>query len=183
MGIGFAQQLDQPCATGRTDARNTPEIRPGVSRARVHRASQNSTRNRRSPSRARLVELAWVARFRSAGRKDHGPGHVADPTVELAVDEIGDPAEEQPDRAWRRRRCRTSDEETHAAPAGEPDHRDEHAQQAAVKSSCRRAGETRSRPDCAGNRRACRTAHSPAVRPATTPSMIHTSRIVGLRAC
>src|SRR5262249_57634323 len=47
----------------------------------------------------RLVELARVARGIAGSGKDHGPGHVAHAPHYLGVDEIGDAAEEQPERS------------------------------------------------------------------------------------
>ena len=51
----------------------------------------------------RLVELARMARQRAAARKHHRPRHVGRAAPQLAVDEIGDAAEEQADRSRRRR--------------------------------------------------------------------------------
>ena len=45
-----------------------------------------------------LVELAGMARQRTAAREHHGPGDVARAAPQLAVDEVGQPAEEQADR-------------------------------------------------------------------------------------
>ncbi len=49
----------------------------------------------------RLVKLAGMARQRSAIGKHHRPGHagVRRPAPQLAVDEVGEPPEKQPDRA------------------------------------------------------------------------------------
>src|SRR5262245_17414977 len=49
----------------------------------------------------RLVELARVARQRPSGRKHHPPRQVGRASPKLAVDEIGDAAEEDPDRSGR----------------------------------------------------------------------------------
>ena len=46
----------------------------------------------------RFIELARMARHRAAIWKDHRPGNIGRAAVKLAVDEIGDAAEEQADR-------------------------------------------------------------------------------------
>ena len=48
----------------------------------------------------RLVELARMARGDRGPPfgEDHAPGHVGRPPPELAVDEVGEPAEEEPER-------------------------------------------------------------------------------------
>src|SRR4029077_11386082 len=45
-----------------------------------------------------FVELARVARDRTAIRKDHRPGNLRRAAVELAIDEICDPAKKEADR-------------------------------------------------------------------------------------
>ena len=79
-----------------------------------------------------LVELARVARQRPAEREDHRPGHVGRPAPQLAVDEVREPPEEDPDRpdragdvAERQRRD--------AAVIGEPQDRDDAAEEAAME--------------------------------------------------
>ena len=46
----------------------------------------------------RLIELARMPRHRPAAGKHHGPRDVGFPAVQLTVDEVGEAAEEQPDR-------------------------------------------------------------------------------------
>ena len=51
------------------------------------------------PFEERLVELARMARLRAAVREDERPGHVGRPAIELAIDEVGEPPEEEPEGA------------------------------------------------------------------------------------
>ena len=73
-----------------------------------------------------------MPRHRPAAGKHHGPRSVGFPAVQLAIDEICETAEEQPDRD------RLGDdvgkgEDRKAAGAGEPQDRDRHAERAAVE--------------------------------------------------
>src|SRR6516225_1144110 len=69
--------------------------------------------------------------LRVAG-EDYGPGDVRRPTVELAVDEVGEPTEEEPD--GRGGGDRIGDvEEAQASVAGEEGHGQDHADQPAME--------------------------------------------------
>src|SRR6516162_1317978 len=79
-----------------------------------------------------FVELARMTRHRSAVRKDHRPRNLGRPAEELSIDEICDPAKEEPDGD------RLGDdvgerEERDFAGAGEPHDGDRHPERAAVE--------------------------------------------------
>src|SRR5262245_22547900 len=71
-----------------------PLERAGADQGSEHHEQQESFERR-------LVQLARVARQRAAGRKYHRPGHVGRTAPKLAIDEIGDAAEKDPDRSGR----------------------------------------------------------------------------------
>ena len=80
-----------------------------------------------------LVELARMARHGARMGKDHRVGKVGrGPAPELAVDEIGDAAEEQADRRHRRRHVEHG-ERVEPAPAREQHDGEHRAEEAAVK--------------------------------------------------
>src|SRR5689334_21461825 len=64
--------------------------------------------------------------------KDHGPGEVGRTAVELAIDEIGEPAEEEPDGGGCRHGIGQMEEAELVAP-GEEDHGEDHAEEAAME--------------------------------------------------
>ncbi len=73
------------------------EARPRADRLAA--GEQHQQREQRDAFQTRLIQLRRMPRLGSAGREDHGPGHVrGDPAPQFAVDEVGEPAEEQPDR-------------------------------------------------------------------------------------
>ena len=72
---------------------------PGSTAAAHQHLQQDEQHHALQPG---LVELARMARLRPAIREDHAPGHVGDPAPQLAIDEIGQPAEAQADRHHRR---------------------------------------------------------------------------------
>src|SRR5262249_18292029 len=64
--------------------------------------------------------------------KNHGPGETGGPPVELAIDEIGETAEEQPNRRCRGYRIRQM-EKAQIVPAREERHRQDHADETAME--------------------------------------------------
>ncbi len=73
-----------------------------------------------------------MARQRSAARKHHTPGHIGRATPKLAVDEIGDAAEKQPDGAGRAGEV-AERQDRDAAPPREQHDRQHAADKAAVE--------------------------------------------------
>ena len=48
--------------------------------------------------KAGFIKLAWMAWLPVTVRKDHGPGHIGDTALKLAIDEVRQPSQKQPDR-------------------------------------------------------------------------------------
>src|SRR6266478_4069748 len=84
---------------GAEDQTGTPE------RAGPHHEAENDQQH--EPLEARLIELARMARDRAGARKDHRPGYVGKPAPQLAIDEVGEAAEQDPDR--RNRTCNVAE--------------------------------------------------------------------------
>ena len=81
----------------------------------------------------RFVKLAGMARHAgSVARKDHRPGHVGGAAPQFAIDEIGQPAEEQADGREGAGQVRQR-QHLQLAPAAEQPDRDHHAQQPAME--------------------------------------------------
>ena len=84
------------------------------------------------PLQARFIKLARMARFGSGAREDNPPRQVRRPTPKLAIDEIGEAAEEQAEGDARR--CQIGEaHQIHLVHAGEPDQGDDHRDQGAVE--------------------------------------------------
>ncbi|MEY9629200.1 hypothetical protein ABIA27_004235 [Sinorhizobium fredii] len=79
-----------------------------------------------------LVKLARVARERTSGREDDRPGHGREPPPELAVDEIGNAAEEEADRDDGRHDIEQAPDGD-GVPAGKDDDRECRAQKTAME--------------------------------------------------
>src|SRR5258708_32904760 len=94
--IGFAEEFaERPHyrierRKGAEDQAGTPE------RAGPHHEAENGQQY--ESLEARLIELARVARDRAGARKDHRPGYVRKPAPQLAIDEVREAAEQDPDR-------------------------------------------------------------------------------------
>src|SRR5437763_1846313 len=86
----------------------------------------------REPFEPRLVKLARMARHRPAARKHHRPRHVARAAPQLAIDEIGETPEEQPDRPDRADHVAEREHRDIAAARKQHD-RDHAAEKAAVE--------------------------------------------------
>ena len=84
------------------------------------------------PFKHRLVQLARVTRHRAAGREHHRPRQVGGSAPKLAVDEIGDAAEKDPDRS-RRAGDVAERKDGQAAMTREQDDGEHAAEKAAVK--------------------------------------------------
>src|SRR6516165_9192304 len=95
--IGLAEELDDDAGAAVTDEEDAAERAWPLANPRraLEDVDDEEEEGALEPG---LIELARMARLRPAGREDHGPGHVADAAPELAVDEIGDAAEEEADR-------------------------------------------------------------------------------------
>src|SRR6266481_3354525 len=103
--IGFAEEFtERPhyCIErrkGAEDQTGTPE------RAGPHHEAEHGQQY--ESLKARLIELARMARDRAGARKDHRPGYVGKPAPQLAIDEVGEAAEQDPDR--RNRTCNVAE--------------------------------------------------------------------------
>ncbi len=97
MGVGLAKQLADDARHAIAEAEHAGD-QAGPAAAVEETPDDEDRRKQQHAFEEGLVELAGMARQRSAARKDHGPRHVADAAPQLAVDEIGQPAEEQADR-------------------------------------------------------------------------------------
>ena len=73
-----------------------------------------------------------MPRLRAAMREHHAPGHIRGPAEQLAIDEVGDAAEEQADRD-RAHHGIADLEEGALAHVGEQPHGEDHAEHAAVE--------------------------------------------------
>lgn len=84
------------------------------------------------PFQCELVELGGVARLGARLREDDGPGHIGDPTPQLAVEEVADAADAE---AKRNERCHEigHGKEVALGLVGKPDHGGDDPDQAAVE--------------------------------------------------
>src|SRR5262245_57268485 len=73
-----------------------------------------------------------MSRIGTGAREDHAPGYIGGPAPELAIDKIGDAAEQQADRRGRGDRIRHGEERNLFRPRIE-EHREDHADQAAME--------------------------------------------------
>ena len=91
-------------------------------------------RKQQNAFKSSLIKLAWMARQRPAIGKDHRPGQagVGRASPQFAVDEVGEPSEEQADRPDRGRDIAEGEDRKVVLPA-EQDHRGDAAEKAAVK--------------------------------------------------
>ena len=105
------------------------QARP-LQRAGAHQQRQH--REQHQAFQRRLIELARMARQRPAAGEHHRPGHVGRAAPQFAVDEIGDAAEEQPDRPDRAGDV-AERQDRNAALAREQHHGDHAAGEAAVE--------------------------------------------------
>ena len=104
--------------------------RPAGQPPHVH--SDRQDREQKDALEDRLVELARMARLRSAVREHHRPGNIAGPAVQLAVDEICDTAQKEADRHLRADRIGDG-EQADFHNAGVKDHCNQHPKEPAVK--------------------------------------------------
>lgn len=63
----------------------------------AHKSCYQQKNKQQQPLHTCLIELAWMTRLRPGVRENHAPGHIGDAPIELAVDEIGDSAQEKAD--------------------------------------------------------------------------------------
>src|SRR5260221_3270802 len=94
--IRFAEEFTER-SHHRIERRKGPEDQAGTpERAGPHHEAENDQQY--EPLDARLIELARMARDRASARKDHRPGYVRKPAPQLAIDEVREAAEQDPDR-------------------------------------------------------------------------------------
>src|SRR5713226_231869 len=95
--IGLAEQLGDAARHGIADEKDAAQ-RPGPRADGGEALEAVDDEKQDDAFEGGLVELAGMARLRTAIREDHGPRHVADAAPQLRVDEVGQAAEEQADR-------------------------------------------------------------------------------------
>src|SRR6202163_4832028 len=115
----------------RVERGESPDDETGaLERAAPHHQAKNDQQS--ESFKAGFVKLARMARDRPAAREDHGPGHVGGPPPQLAIDEVRDPAEQEPDRPDRAGDI-SEREPRHAALAGKSHYRGHAAEKAAME--------------------------------------------------
>ena len=101
LGVRLAEEFADDAGDAIAERESAGDEAGPLERAGAHQQRQHDEQH--DAFERRLIELARMARQRAAAGKHHGPGHVGRPAPQFAVDEIGDAAEEQPDRGDRRR--------------------------------------------------------------------------------
>jgi hypothetical protein len=131
MGIGLAEQFADDAGHAVADAEHAGQQAwpaPAVGET----PDRHEHERKQHTFEERLIELAGMARQRAAARKDHGPRHVGDAAPQLAVDEVGQPAEEQADRHHEGHQIRQHERVDLVAP-GEGQDGDDDAQKPAME--------------------------------------------------
>ena len=169
--IGLAEELDNE--TRQRDARSEHAHQQprAVPRARLPEQRKHDDSQHR-PFQHRLVKLARVARQGPGVGKHHrprhaGPGHAS---PQLAIDEVGEPAEHHPER-HADRQCNRPPAGSRAGRATTPRRSPARSRSARRGSSCRRSTAAAASQGTAPTARARRTSHSRAVPPRMMPSV------------
>src|SRR5579863_6808115 len=128
--IGLAEKLARDTRQAVADGEAAGDDARPLERAET---DQNIEHNKQHDAfERRFIKLAGMARNRAPGGKDHGPWHVGRPAPQFTVDEIGEAAEEQPDRGHGGRQIAKREDRDFAL-QGERDDRDGAAEKSAVK--------------------------------------------------
>src|SRR6185369_17590176 len=95
--LRLAEELADAAGTAIADQENATQRAGAV--ADLFRACAEMHQDEQQQAfQCSFIELARMPRFRPGLGKDHRPGHISGATPELAIDEIGDPAEAEADR-------------------------------------------------------------------------------------
>src|SRR5450631_3811446 len=130
LGVGLAEELAERAHHGVEHGERSDDEAGAPQRAGPDHDEKNDQQG--EPFEAGLVELARMARQRPAERKYHRPRHVGGPSPQLAIDEVREPPEQEPDRPDRAGDV-AERERRYPAVVSEAYHRDDATEKAAVE--------------------------------------------------